>query len=434
MNGKWKTAALRALCGFFLLGMALVAPVMPAGAKNIVIVLDPGHGGTETGATRTWNGKNYQEEILNQKIANYAKKELETYEGVDVYLTRSSVAVPSMDRSTRVNIAKARNATALVSIHLNSTAEEQQTQLTGAYAYVPSQVKYPDSNPAAKNARQLGQTIINQLNADLGIAANGQMNNDELGIILFGMEAKIPSMIIEHCFVNNPNDCKRYLNTAGQLRRMGAADATAIAKYYHLVKKGSAPATAGWQTDEEGNRTYFDEYGILARNEWKEINGKYYYFNESGVLQTGVFTVGSKMFLTNKNGVRQKGFCVYRKRQYYANANGRLYIGWKTYEGKRYYFSPKTGGAYLGYKKIGSDRYFFDRATGEMLTGWQAVDENRTYYFDPVSGALQKNCWIEVKGKHYYLAGNGKPYANVSKVIGGVRYRFNAKGVCKNYR
>ena len=138
------------MCAFCLI------PQAEAKAKDIIIVLDPGHGGTESGATRSWNGKTYREEVINQKIANFCKAELETYAGVKVYMTRTSVTQKNQDRETRLNIAKARHADALVSLHINSTGANKQTSSSGAYCCVPSTRKYPSSKSAtAKAARDM---------------------------------------------------------------------------------------------------------------------------------------------------------------------------------------------------------------------------------------------------------------------------------------
>lgn len=53
------------------------------------MVLDPGHGGNEAGANRTWNGVLYEEKVINLKISKYTAQELEKYAGVTVYLTRT---------------------------------------------------------------------------------------------------------------------------------------------------------------------------------------------------------------------------------------------------------------------------------------------------------------------------------------------------------
>ena len=53
---------------------------------DIVVVLDPGHDAKHSGATYY----NYYEHELVFEIASYCKEELEKYNGVEVYLTRTS--------------------------------------------------------------------------------------------------------------------------------------------------------------------------------------------------------------------------------------------------------------------------------------------------------------------------------------------------------
>ena len=117
----------------FLVCTWCVMPQAKAQA-NVVIVLDPGHGGSEAGATRSWNGKTYKEEVINQKIANYCKAELETYEGVTVYMTRTSVTQPSQDRETRLKYREKRETQMhWSSLHVfNSTGADAQSSSTGA--------------------------------------------------------------------------------------------------------------------------------------------------------------------------------------------------------------------------------------------------------------------------------------------------------------
>ena len=53
---------------------------------DLVVIIDPGHGGRDSGAVQ--NGLTEKE--LNWNIATSLKAELETYEGVKVYLTKGS--------------------------------------------------------------------------------------------------------------------------------------------------------------------------------------------------------------------------------------------------------------------------------------------------------------------------------------------------------
>lgn len=92
---------------------------------DVVVVLDPGHGGSDAGAWRTWNGRTYIEKEINLKIAQYTKQELETYEGVRVYMTRDTDVYLTLDE--RVDYAASVGATVLVSQHINSTPENETT-------------------------------------------------------------------------------------------------------------------------------------------------------------------------------------------------------------------------------------------------------------------------------------------------------------------
>lgn len=420
---------------FMILLVCMIVPAVSASAKDVVIVLDPGHGGSEAGARRTWSGYTYKEELINLKIANYAKQELETYEGVKVYLTRSVNNGPYMDRSARVKIAKAKNADALVSIHINSTGESQ-TSLSGCLAMVPSS-RYGQSY--AKKARLLAKDILGEI-SNTGLPNKGFQYDDELGIILYGMKAKIPSMIIEHCFVNNPKDCKKYLRYSSGMKKLGVADATGIAKHFRLHKKGTVtppaePVKTGWQT-ENGKKQYYFADGTMAKNGWTEIGSRYYYFDKSGNLKTGVLKIGSSLYLTDKNGIRRKGFVQIDGKQYYANSKGKLYTGWQTYKDKKYYFHKTSGAAVTGMRKVGSKTYFFSNSkkTPGVMKSKIIQVSGKKYFFSRKDGRMMTNYWVKVGGKWYYFGKDGGAYANVRKKIDRKTYRFDAAGVCLNKR
>ena len=210
--------------------------------KSMVIVLDPGHDETHRGAQR--NG--YDEATLNLKIAQYCKAELEKYNGVTVYMTRTSMACPhpgtssTADNAARVNYAASVGADVYVSIHLNSGA-------SGAHG---AEVYYPNSNYNAAIGAEgagLAQSIENNLVA-LGIKNNGiKIRNsgdnttypdgslsDYYGVIRRSKLNGFPGIIIEHAFLSNASDCANYLSSEEKLKALGVADAKGIASYYGL--------------------------------------------------------------------------------------------------------------------------------------------------------------------------------------------------------
>ena len=86
--------------------------------QKYVIVLDPGHGGTDSGAENQNGISSESESKLTLKIANYVKQELEKSSQFVVYMTRTHDSYVGL--SERVNYAASKNADILVSLHLNS--------------------------------------------------------------------------------------------------------------------------------------------------------------------------------------------------------------------------------------------------------------------------------------------------------------------------
>ena len=417
---KWAAA----FCMFLV--MLCAVSISHAEAKDVVVVIDPGHGGTEAGAYRKWSFGTFREELLNLKISQYLKAELETYSGVKVYMTRNNNS-KTMNREQRIKIAKNYNADALVSVHINSTGADKQKTATGAFAIVPSLSGYPNSNKYAKMARTLGTVILQQLNAVSGLKNNGYWLDDELGIILYGMKYKVPSIIIEHCYINNPDDCKKYLNSEAALKKLGVGDATGIAKYFNLPKKGAAAETPAETPEDTTTPEMAADYVITG---WQQMGSKYYYFDRYGVMQVGVTKIGSSLYLLDNNGARKTGFVKLNGKQYYADSKGKLKLGWQTYKGKKYYFSTKTGAALTGLQTISKKQYYFDK-NGVMKTKWVTI-KGKKYYFSKVDGRLLKNYWLKYNGKWYYLNSKGTPYVSTKKKIKGKTYKFDKKGICTN--
>ena len=217
-----------------------------AGNSIVNIVLDPGHGGNDGGATRSYNGKTYSEKDLNLKIAKYCKEELETYSKVRVYMTRSDDRYVGLE--DRVNYAKLVGATVFVSIHNNSTGD---SKVHGATVY------YPNSNykpQLGSQGQALAQSIVKQL-AALGLVNHGAViRNSESGdtyedgslcdyysVIRNSKKAGFPGLIIEHAYISNANDAATYLGSDVALKRLGVADANGIVNYFGL--KHATPGT-----------------------------------------------------------------------------------------------------------------------------------------------------------------------------------------------
>ena len=329
-----------------------------AKSSNIVVVLDPGHGGSDSGATR---GSVYEKNI-NFKVAQYCKAELEQYCGVTVYMTRTGDTNPSLEK--RAQIAANYGANILVSIHQNS----------GSSSAYGAEVYYPNRNykPAIGASGEAVADFIQKELVSLGLkdrgtkirnTANGSTYadgsySDYYGIIRNSKNLGVPAIIVEHAFLSNASDYNNFLSSDSKLQKLGIADATGIAKAFGLSK--------GKWVDTENGRMYQFGDGTYARNQQIVLSGtvnqRCFYFDENGYLVKGIFQ--------NKNN----------KVWYYADEETggiRTEAGFVTWKGNKYYVTP--GGAIAVNQQIkfkdtiysfdSSGKLFKEEQIGTLISG-----------------------------------------------------------------
>lgn len=196
---------------------------------NIVIVVDAGHGSIDGGAYQ--NG--VQESLINWELALALKAELQTYWGVEVYLTRGSSEWNSNTGRGRLGLAV--DADFAVSMHNNSSGTPS---VNGIEVYGTLNPSYSAVTKA------IGTAICNNAQA-LGLNNRGyktrtsgsNANRDFYTFIDEGVRAGMPAMIIEHAFLSNPSDAA-YISNAENQKKLSTATATAIAQYFGLSKRG----------------------------------------------------------------------------------------------------------------------------------------------------------------------------------------------------
>ena len=216
--------------------------------KDLCIVIDPGHGGIQSGTQRG----TVEEKTLNLKIAQYLKEALEKYKGVTVSLTRDGDYDVSLTDRTQYSVDK--NADLMVSIHNNATGD------CAAYdnGCTVLAVKDGYKQELVDEEQKLACNILNELSA-LGIEnqgillrdseANEKYENGELAdyyaIIRGGVLKDIPTVLVEHAFVDDDSDFENYLSSDAKLKALAEADAKGIARYYQLTtedgKKAESP-------------------------------------------------------------------------------------------------------------------------------------------------------------------------------------------------
>lgn len=222
-------------------------------SDTLCIALDPGHGGVDSGAVNTVDGKTYVEADIALKIAYAMKAELETFKNVRVIMTRTDAAGNEYTSESgavkpRVDFAVERSADLLVSLHLNAT--DTKNSAKGACVLVTNGNYLPE---IANQEYALAQNVLAQLR-NLGIPTNNAsdggllMRNsadrknpngtvaDYYGIIYYALQEQLPSILIEHCFINNDNECRQFLSSDEKIAAIGTANARSIAAYYGLEK------------------------------------------------------------------------------------------------------------------------------------------------------------------------------------------------------
>lgn len=194
-------------------------------ADNIVVVIDPGHGGENLGAQID----GIIEKEINLKVATAMYEHLSMYEGVDVHLTHYEDEGLSLKK--RAQIAESLNADYLISLHFNAS---EYHQLYGTECWVPYDDFYEETY-------EIANYFIDEFTG-IGLYNRGiktKLNDDGdnyYGIIRESERLNIPCVLVEHCHLDNAND-DGYYETDEKLEEFGVLDAQAIAKYLGLKSK-----------------------------------------------------------------------------------------------------------------------------------------------------------------------------------------------------
>lgn len=220
------------LIGIILLFVSILCAVQSYASDDIIVVLDPGHGGYDSGAV----AGGIQEKDVNWKIANRVKEILDQAPGITGILTRGENECPSLEE--RALVAKRNHANLVVSFHINSS--NSNFGVRGAETYVTGNMNSPRFYQASSklassvlaNLRSMGipsysispkirYTEENRYYSDGALC-------DYYGIIRNPMYYGIPSVLIEHCFINNVADRESFLRNDAQIYQMAEQDARAI--------------------------------------------------------------------------------------------------------------------------------------------------------------------------------------------------------------
>lgn len=237
-----------------------VIKAVPKGQKrDIIVVIDPGHGGEDPGAI----GPNrLKEKDVVLSIAKELKKQINARKGFKAYLTREKDYYIGLRKRTR--IARSYNTDLLVSVHADAfkkkqangasvfalsnrgaTSEtarwlakkENSADLIGGVGGVSLEDKDDvlasvlldlSSTASLKASLGVGGRVLKSMG---GIARLHKKNVQQAGFVVL-KSPDIPSILVETGFISNPAESKR-LKTASYQKKMAKAIKKGIFAYFN---------------------------------------------------------------------------------------------------------------------------------------------------------------------------------------------------------
>ena len=379
---------------FLALMLAMVVLVMsvPMEAKaaldehqgDYVIVLDPGHGGHDNGAS----GNGIVEKDVNLSIALYLRDFLTQYDNITVYMTRTDDTFVGL--TDRVVYADSVNADFFISIHNNSAASSTAKG---------SEVYYPNANYKSELSvvgGELAQSIQDKLTAygmyDRGtkvrtadsIEYKDGSKADYYSVIRDSKKYGICGIIVEHAFVSNADDAA-VLGSDSGLKALAKADSDGIVEYLDSqVDEAAIPVitvssfesdtiTVNWDAIEgatgyvvyrsESKNAGYEKLGTTKDTYMEDIvtsHGKKYYYRVCSFKKIDGYKIysqyskaryGYTLGKTTITGIKQNG------------EEGFMKISWAPVEGAQWYniYRAQDDGEFELYDEYVNKTFYKDR-------------------------------------------------------------------------
>lgn len=222
--------------------------------RDIIIVLDPGHGGRDPGAT---GPRGTHEKNITLSIALYLRRDLQKIHGVKIYMTRTRDIYPTL--SQRLFLARRVKADLFISIHAdaykNRTARgatvfalsqgratseaarwladrENKSELLGGVnladkSYTLSSVLVDLSQTATiGSSLKLGKDVVQQLHKITPMHSH-RVQQASLYVLT---SPSIPAILVETGFISNPHE-ELLLRKASHRQQIAKAIAKGVRNY-----------------------------------------------------------------------------------------------------------------------------------------------------------------------------------------------------------
>ena len=232
-NRRDKIIIYRMIFGLLMLtGLVCVGSLRDVyAAPKVTVVIDPGHGGVSANGDETNSGCKYhglEEKNVDLVTALAMYDELTQYGNVDVYLTRDDDSEVSLSR--RVQFADEVGADVIISIHYNASADHN---------FFGSEIFTSMYGECYGVGHALAEKIMDEWVAEGNIRKDIKTRKgrkgDYYGLIRNGTSVGIPTIILEHGYLDNDRDYQR-IKDRNAWQNFGIMDAKAVAKFYGLEK------------------------------------------------------------------------------------------------------------------------------------------------------------------------------------------------------
>ncbi|KMZ43175.1 MULTISPECIES: N-acetylmuramoyl-L-alanine amidase [Bacillales] len=177
-------------------------------AANPIIVIDPGHGGDDTGAL----GNGLKEKDLTLDIGLRSKNYIVANYPATVYMTRSSDTTVAL--STRASYANSKNANFFVSMHINAAS---LSSANGVETY-----NYPGSTTSLRLATETYNQLRNSFSNDRGVKAA------EFYVLKY---TNMPASLGETGFITNESDASQLAQSSFR-QTLATQYATGMHRYW----------------------------------------------------------------------------------------------------------------------------------------------------------------------------------------------------------
>ena len=191
-------------------------------------------------------------------------------------------------------------------------------------------------------------------------------------------------------------------------------------KWYYFDQDGNrlhSTIYKGYAFDQDGvmvenswtnldNQWYYaDSSGRLAQNTWKKINGSWYYFDQTGSMLSNTSVDG--YLLTNSGAMAEKGWIKLDQNWYYVTPSSRISQDkWEKINGSWYYFDKN--GVMLSQTTIGA--YLLGDSGAMAENSWVRINEN--WYYANAYGKYSQDKWEKINGSWYAFEQNGVMLSN----------------------